>query len=725
ANGWLEARASAGLNVLSFCFVGEMEREARASAKLKAKARSRSTSDDLQSLQQAVEYFTAAKERTPSNGNLHLEAIEGIAFEKGLLPDVIELLLDVAMSARLADRLNTRLLKCLIPASTVPESAVTNAISWMCTRKPTINVQVLFIRWLLTVFDLLESKKQLNSLYGIIFFYIQNAKLCPYICHLLYLLTKKENVKRFRVKKLIDLQSKTGMQPHLVALLLLYKIHAPEYVSLTLPGKPKSFQVPGSFWKKVIEKVQNNGYRQLTGNLELVNLTELPTRKRKRKMHRELIPVVSTTPHLAELSCSLMQSTFPLEQLTTFSQLLQNFDRIEFPAQMGSVLRSPLLLHYINWVKDDSALLRLDFWLAQTLQEEFADCNGDSLQKEKEFVEFLNIIIRTQEFLQEGFSCCEDFVLKSLSFCDSLWCSTQILALLTRISPSSDVISLYFDPLMKLFFTSSIYFKCTVIESLTNLLVKWLTWHSVCVAEMDRDITNVLQSPQNVSLSGLVNSISELVEFTTRISMVALQMEAYNSLLLHFILNFYETVSDMYLKYSLPLVILPPAGIFYPALLSLESVNLNQLCYVMYKYRTNLTALKSLDSSKNVHIGLRVNRKAFQQYNTLMKAAVSCLWTSRNFEQDIHPMGIGIEHNLLVQTRVPDFVSSFTIVNHPALMGHAINFIQKQWPSGKKQLHAIQGNAWNWYVEYLYDQELDGLKHFLESCLHTASSSEH
>ncbi|XP_072361555.1 centromere protein I isoform X3 [Scyliorhinus torazame] len=624
-----------------------MEREARASAKLKAKARSRSTSDDLQSLQQAVEYFTAAKERTPSNGNLHLEAIEGIAFEKGLLPDVIELLLDVAMSARLADRLNTRLLKCLIPASTVPESAVTNAISWMCTRKPTINVQVLFIRWLLTVFDLLESKKQLNSLYGIIFFYIQNAKLCPYICHLLYLLTKKENVKRFRVKKLIDLQSKTGMQPHLVALLLLYKIHAPEYVSLTLPGKPKSFQVPGSFWKKVIEKVQNNGYRQLTGNLELVNLTELPTRKRKRKMHRELIPVVSTTPHLAELSCSLMQSTFPLEQLTTFSQLLQNFDRIEFPAQMGSVLRSPLLLHYINWVKDDSALLRLDFWLAQTLQEEFADCNGDSLQKEKEFVEFLNIIIRTQEFLQEGFSCCEDFVLKSLSFCDSLWCSTQILALLTRISPSSDVISLYFDPLMKLFFTSSIYFKCTVIESLTNLLVKWLTWHSVCVAEMDRDITNVLQSPQNVSLSGLVNSISELVEFTTRISMVALQMEAYNSLLLHFILNFYETVSDMYLKYSLPLVILPPAGIFYPALLSLESVNLNQLCYVMYKYRTNLTALKSLDSSKN------------------------------------------------------------------------------QWPSGKKQLHAIQGNAWNWYVEYLYDQELDGLKHFLESCLHTASSSEH
>ncbi|XP_048461268.1 centromere protein I [Rhincodon typus] len=665
----------------------------------KVKTRSRMVSDNVELLQQAVEYFTTVKERTPSNGNLHLDTIESIAFDKGLSPDVIESLVDVAMSARLVDRFNIRLLKCLIPASVVPECAVTNAISWMCTRKPTITVQVLFIRWLITVFDLLDSKKQLHSLYGIIFFYLQNDKLCPYICHLLYLLTKKENVKRFRVKKLIDLQAKMGMQPHLMALLLLYKIHAPEYVCLACAGQPKNLQVSGSFWKKAIERVQNNGYRQLSRPPELVNLTEPPMRKRKKKMHRELIPVVSSAPHLTEQSCSLMQSkSFPLEQLATFFQLLDNFDRIEIAICQSRFVSSLI---------------------------EFADCSGDSLQREKEFIEFLNIIIRTQEFLQEGFSCCEDFVFKSLSLYDSLWCSSQILALLTRISPSTDMISFYFDPLMKLFFTSSIYFKCSVIESLTSLLMKWLTWHSVCVADLDRDIPNVLQSPQNVTLSGLVNSVSELVEFTARISIVALQMEAYNSLLLHFILNFYETVSDMYLKYNLPLVILPPAGIIYPALLSLESVSLNQLCHIMYRYRTNLTALKSLDSSTNAQIGLKVNRKTFQQYNAFMKAAVSCLWTTRNFEQDIHPMGIGIEYNLLAQTKVPDPVSSFTLVNHPALMGHAINFTQKGWPNGKKRLHAIQGKTWNWYVEYLYNQGLDGLKHFLESCIHTVSSSEH
>ncbi|XP_007889239.1 centromere protein I [Callorhinchus milii] len=682
---------------------------------------------DEVALEQAVEYFIIVKERTPSKGIAHLETIGSIAFARGLLPEVIEALLDVAMSAKFVERINTRLLNCLIPASVVPESAVVKAISWICTRKPSTNIQVLLFRWLLTVFDLLDSKKQLHSLYGVIFFYLQIDKLCPYICHLLYLLTKKEHVKRFRVKKLIELQAKKGMQPHLVALLLLYKIYAPQFVYLALPAKLKNFQVSNSHWKKAIEIVQNNGYRRLSEAPVVIDLTMPLIRKRKRKINSEMIPVISSVSHTQDLSVELMlqSGSFPLEQLRTFSQLLQNFDRIEFPAQMGSVLRSPLLLHYINWVKDDSALLRLDFWLAQTLQEEFTDCKGDDLQKEAEFRQFVNLITDAQEFLQEGFSCCEDFILKCFSQWDTSWCSTQILTLLTRIPPGSVVLDLYLDPLMKLFFTSSIYFKCSVIESLNNLLINWLTWHSVCVAKMDKEINNILQSPQNVTLAGLVNSISELVEFTARISTVALQVEAYNSLLLHFILNFYETVSDMYLKYSLPLVIMPPPGVFYPTLLCLESVSLNQLCYIMNRYRKNLIALKSSDASKKAQIGLKVNSRTFHQYNTCVKAIVGCLWTSRVFAQDSHLMGIGIVNDVLAHIGDKDYKNSFTIVNHPALVGHALNFIQKGWPNEKKRLWTIKGKVWNWYMEYLGDKGLDGVTDFLECSITRLSSTEH
>lgn len=36
---------------------------------------------------------------------------------------------------------------------------------------------------------------------------------------------------------------------------------------------------------------------------------------------------------------------------------------------MGSVLTNPLLLHYMNCVKDESIYLRLYYWMGQMLQE--------------------------------------------------------------------------------------------------------------------------------------------------------------------------------------------------------------------------------------------------------------------------------------------------------------------------------------------------------------------
>lgn len=42
---------------------------------------------------------------------------------------------------------------------------------------------------------------------------------------------------------------------------------------------------------------------------------------------------------------------------------------LQFPSQMGSVLSNPLLLHYMNCVKDESIYLRLYYWMGQMLQE--------------------------------------------------------------------------------------------------------------------------------------------------------------------------------------------------------------------------------------------------------------------------------------------------------------------------------------------------------------------
>ncbi len=41
----------------------------------------------------------------------------------------------------------------------------------------------------------------------------------------------------------------------------------------------------------------------------------------------------------------------------------------QLPAQMGSLLGSSLALQYLDCVQDESALLRLNFWLGYALHE--------------------------------------------------------------------------------------------------------------------------------------------------------------------------------------------------------------------------------------------------------------------------------------------------------------------------------------------------------------------
>ncbi|NXO44177.1 CENPI protein, partial [Locustella ochotensis] len=281
-----------------------------------------------------------------------------------------------------------------------------------------------------------------------------------------------------------------GMQSHLQALLSLYKLFCPEQVTITLPGKMKTyFKNSEGPWKAAITAVRqrNQGISPLS---QAVFLGTSQPQSRKRKWNAQLVIPASSrnTNNLEEAggkNCGYLSSTdvsFPVEQLQTFPQLLQNIHRLEFPSQMGSVLTNPLLLHYMNCVKDESIYLRLYYWMGQMLQEECTWSVVDN-QNEEEFKSFLETIYKAECFLQEGFSACEEFLYKTLPLWDGSCCRTEVLRLITWIplSSSSDIKSYLYDPLAQLFFTSSIYFKCSVLESLKELLQNWLNGNVIQV----------------------------------------------------------------------------------------------------------------------------------------------------------------------------------------------------------------------------------------------------
>ncbi|XP_025921968.1 centromere protein I [Apteryx mantelli] len=684
------------------------------------------------SLEQAVSYFEKVQDRVSLKKNevlqKHLATVESIALQKGLPPEAFDVLLNVALSGKLADAVNTRLLKSLIPASVIPETSVVSSVSWLCVSKCSGSIQLLFVRWLITVFDFIDHKEQLHALYGFFFSFLQDEKMCPYVCHLLYLLTRKESVKPFRIRRLLDLQAKMGMQPHLQALLSLYKLFCPELVSITLPGKMKTyFKNSEGPWKAAINTIRRRNQENSPVSQPLF-LGTAQHQSRKRKWNTQLVIPASSanTNSLAgdkeknHVDLYSTSESFPVEQLQTFSQLLQNIHHLEFPSQMGSVLTNPLLLHYMNCIKDESIYLRLYYWMGQTLQEECSWCVVDSNQYEEEFKDFLETIYKTECFLQEGFSSCEEFLYKSLPLWDGFCCRSQILRLVTWIplSSFSEMKSHLYDPLAQLFFTSSLYFKCSVLESLKELLQNWLNWH---VIQLDSESDSQGYS-LNTTLSGLVNVVAELIHFVGWISTVALRLESNATFLLYFILDFYETVCDIYLRYNLPLLIMPPAGVFYPALLSMDSVSLNQLCYIMYRYRTNLVAAKENELIKKKILQFQFSSQTYQEYNQYIIAMVGCLWTSSAFQKDIHPQGVRLDDEVLKKTRVQEFKTSFNIVYHPAMMGYALLFLQQAWPDDNTfNFSLIKGRKWNWYLQYLYAQGLKGLKLFIESSINRVS----
>uniref|UniRef100_A0A8C3T022 Centromere protein I n=1 Tax=Chelydra serpentina TaxID=8475 RepID=A0A8C3T022_CHESE len=607
-------------------------------------------------LEQALTYFERVKDYIPLRKNevlqKHLATVESIALQRGLSPEGLNVLLNVALSGHLADTVNSRILKCLIPASVIAESSVVSAVSWLCVGKCSGSTQLLFLRWLIAMFDFIDHKEKLHALYGFFFCSLQDEKL--------------------------------GMQPHLQALLSLYKLFCPELVSITLPAKMK---------------VRN-------GLILPACSTDTNNPARSKEIN-----------HVDILSHS---ESFPVEQLHTFSQLLQNIHRLEFPSQMGSVLRNSLLLHYINCVKDESIYLRLYYWMGQTLQEECTWYKLDNQQYEEEFKDFLDIVYKTECFLQEGFSSCEEFLYKSLPLWDGFCCRSQILRLVSWIplSSFSEMKPHLCEPLAQLFFTSSLYFK--VIQVLLSFCLTLL-----CILKLMSCVNVVCFSDccsRNTTLSGLLNSVAELIHFVGWISTVALRLENNATFLMYFILDFYETVCDVYLKYNLPLLVMPPPGVFYPALLSMDSVSLNQLCYIMYRYRTNLVAAKENELIKKTILQFKFSSQTYQEYNQYIMAMVGCLWTSSAFQKDIHPQGIRLDPEVLKKTRVQEVRSSFNIVHHPALMGYAILFLQQAWPEDKTlNFNLIKGRRWNWYLEYLYMQGLQGLKLFIESSINRVS----
>ncbi|XP_035828647.1 centromere protein I-like [Aplysia californica] len=244
-------------------------------------------------LEEAVLFFKNLKKEDNLRGNVKLQlSLENIikhSMSHGLSSEHINDLMKVIINPhhKLSQGIRTKLVKCLIPCRKVPQTAAVLAVlaisSKIFSSPGPSNLHSILLRWLLLIFDHLEGFDQLHNLYNIIFTFVNSYLLLPHACHLLFLLTRKHDVKLYKVHQLLELSRKLGPEPCIMGLLFIYKVYCPHLVTMRLDYSNKVFfKAHDSTWRSTIMDVVSQ-QQQEPDEGEKRSATEIAYRRGKER----------------------------------------------------------------------------------------------------------------------------------------------------------------------------------------------------------------------------------------------------------------------------------------------------------------------------------------------------------------------------------------------------------------------------------------------------------
>ncbi|KAK2157536.1 hypothetical protein LSH36_189g04025 [Paralvinella palmiformis] len=639
-------------------------------------------------LAEAVQYLTSCKSRPKIQGNVELQnslnKIDCVATETGLPAEDITTLVSVAANGTFPEAICSRLIRNLIPATVVPSEAVIRAISWMSTNIPSSKIQGLLVRWIILIYNMLDTLNDLHALYGVLFYFLENEVMCRSVCHLLYLLTRKEDVKLFRVRLLVRLQKRLVFFPQ-----------------------------RDRVWLARIKAVAD---RQIVEG-PVIDVTGRYTSEQAKRLKRDVIPSVQSTA-VTTLSSDLPKSfgqSVPFSEITSFQLLLQNFDRLELPCQMAAALKNRNLQHVLLCYPDPSIPMRLSYWLDHVLCEEFlVNPSKDPSRAE----ELLQNLITFTEFLKESVPVCENFLVKYLHVWNGVDFRPSVLKLITRfrLHPFKVLSDLVLEPLRKLFLCSSVYCKCQLLIMFTQLLynlvtVELLRYRICCkwqqgknnleISSVD-DSNNVCVFTEEVEEFNPEETISQYVEYVGNLIEVGLLIEQDSPLLMHCILNFYEVLSDLHLEHSMMLIILPRPSVVYTSLFSNSATSLSRMCHIFCRYRENFLSMKNVEVTSLSACDQQyriMSLKRIKQFNMFIMDYSNSLWRRLAF-CDTEKRTI---FQMLSETDLENVDSNlyrqcFSLYRHPALVGYFVSYL-KPHSNGERRLILSSFKASSGYVK--------------------------
>ncbi|KAG5365340.1 Centromere protein I [Yarrowia sp. C11] len=150
----------------------------------------------------------------------------------GLAPEDVDLVVKKLVSKTCPSFLASRLPSLLIPNKPVLSRTVIRISSCLglSPSKPSLKIQIALMKWLCTVHPFLQNSQIINSLYTVLFNYLNYESLRPYLCSLLFVSTTFESVQPWRYDTLLQIKNKNRdprTSGYVDALLTLYSQFKP------------------------------------------------------------------------------------------------------------------------------------------------------------------------------------------------------------------------------------------------------------------------------------------------------------------------------------------------------------------------------------------------------------------------------------------------------------------------------------------------------------------
>ncbi|KAG1177052.1 hypothetical protein G6F70_007003 [Rhizopus microsporus] len=560
----------------------------------------------------------------------------------GLSQIQFEALYQIIMSNKLVPRRRIALVSLLLPRNNVPEWCVTRIIARIPNNSVKLNKRLL--QWIISIYDMIESdNEQYNNLYPVLFHYLTIAGIRTELCHLLYYMTRKNRVTKYRVKKLKEMIDKEKDNIALIALLMVYKsyddsIEISENVRLR---GAIAFEHPDPETKNNLMNIRmlwsNNDETGLYRPPITLGSTSVPRNKRKRNQDPQ------------ELKKATIQ--FRNLDVQEVLRMAEHIDQFKLSEQLDRMLENRILQHVIVCRPDSSLISRMGYWLDQKLLYLVRWANPKDIGK-TEFREFLQKLIKLTQFTKAQLPIIEDFLREYLKIWNGYEFQEEVFELVTFLKPNE--------------------------YQGTEWLKNWalLDWDKHKKLEQDEqaEMDQVTWLFKGLSFdTDYFHSMQQFVLHVDKLCTLGLLQEKDHPLLQHASLSFFELVSSISIQHNIPRIITPAAPFVYRHFFSTSAMAHSRICNIIYQYKM---AFEQSEDQLEDH----QTEEYLSSFNTCMLNVCNALWKTISIQGEQPPFdlpAVTVERLFeRCQERGTDVQRALSITQSAALIGFSKRFMK-------------------------------------------------